>query len=93
MARLAADRMLVVSPAHALAGREEISLVELEDETFACYKEGSGIHAALTEACEDERFEPRISFECGMLRSLTAAGLGWRWFRAPLPSYPGRRWR
>jgi DNA-binding transcriptional LysR family regulator len=76
-----------------LAGREEISLVELQDETFVCYEEGSGIHAALTKACEDEGFEPRISFECGTLRSLTAAGPGMAVVPRLLPSYPGRRWR
>jgi DNA-binding transcriptional LysR family regulator len=69
--------VLVVSPEHALAGRnKEVRLKELKDETFVSYKEGSGIRAALVKACRDEGFEPRISFECGTPRSLAAAGLG-----------------
>lgn len=67
---------LVASPEHALAGREEVALADLRDETFVCYKEGSGIRAVLVESCRQEGFEPRIPFECGTLRALAAAGLG-----------------
>ena len=70
------DLLLVASPEHALAGRAEVSVEELKDETFVCYKKGSGIRAALVQACEDAGFEPRVSFECGTLRGLAAAGLG-----------------
>ena len=70
------ELVLVVSPGHALAERGRVWLSELEDETFVCYKEGSGIRVALIEACEAEGFEPRVSFECGTLRALASAGLG-----------------
>jgi DNA-binding transcriptional LysR family regulator len=70
------DLVLVSSPEHALAGRGEVALEELKDETFVCYKEGSGIRAVLVEACRAQGFEPRVSFECGTLRALAAAGLG-----------------
>lgn len=70
------DLVLVLSAGHRLAGRREVSLGELRDEPFVCYKEGSGIRAALLEACRSEGFEPRIAFECGTLRGLAAAGLG-----------------
>jgi len=70
------DLVLVSSPDHELAKREEVPLADLKDETFVCYKEGSGIRATLMEACEAQGFEPRVSFECGTLRPLAAAGLG-----------------
>jgi DNA-binding transcriptional LysR family regulator len=70
------DLVLIMSPDHALAGRAEVPLADLEDETFVCYKEGSGIRASLVRACETQGFEPRVSFECGTLRALAAAGLG-----------------
>ena len=70
------DLVLVVSAGHALAGRREVSLGELKDEPFVCYKEGSGIRATLEEACRSEGFEPRVAFECGTLRALVAVGLG-----------------
>lgn len=68
--------LLVASREHVSVDRDEVSREELKDETFVCYKEGSGIRAVVLEACEDAGFEPRVSFECGTLRSLTAAGLG-----------------
>lgn len=70
------ELVLVSSPDHALAGRGEVPLADLKDETFVCYKEGSGIRASLVQACKAEGFEPRIAFECGTLRALAAAGLG-----------------
>lgn len=85
------DLVLVMSVGHALAGREEVSLAWLRDETFVCYKEGSGIRAALMEACRIEGFEPRISFECGTLRSLAAAGLGVAVVPRSMAEWPGAR--
>lgn len=70
------ELVLATSTDHALSQHGEVALGELSDETFVCYKEGSGIRAALVEACKAEGFEPRIAFECSTLRGLAAAGLG-----------------
>ena len=70
------DLVLVSSLENTVSGRAEVSLADLGDETFVCYKEGSGIRSVLVSACRAVGFEPRISFECGTLRALAAAGLG-----------------
>ena len=85
------DLVLMMSPGHPLAVCEEVSLADLKDEIFVCYKEGSGIRAALMEACKVEGFEPRIPFECGTLRSLAAAGLGVAVVPRSMAECPGTR--
>lgn len=85
------DLVLILSPEHALAGREEVPLADLEDETFVCYKEGSGIRSVLAEACGAEGFEPRVSFESGTLRALAAAGLGVAVVPRSMAECPGPR--
>lgn len=90
---LEADRLIAVVPAgNALALRERIALAELADEPFVSYsyEESTGLHYAVSSACQAAGFIPRVVQESTQIQatiSLVAAGLG----VALVPSLHGRR--
>lgn len=70
------ELVLAVTEGHRLADRNRISLGELKEETFICFKEGSWVRAVLLATCAEKGFKPRILYECARPRTLVAAGLG-----------------
>ncbi|GAA2325054.1 LysR substrate-binding domain-containing protein [Nonomuraea roseoviolacea subsp. roseoviolacea] len=68
-----------VSRDHELAGRPGIGLAELEGRALLCLPPGTGLRAALEEACAAAGFRPRVSLEASeppVLARLAARGLG-----------------
>ncbi|WP_436771400.1 LysR family transcriptional regulator, partial [Yinghuangia sp. YIM S09857] len=68
-----------VPPDHALAKRRTMPLRALRDVALVCLSRGSGIRAALEQACADAGFTPRVAFEAGdphVVAELAAQGLG-----------------
>jgi LysR family transcriptional activator of glutamate synthase operon len=78
--RLVEEELLVVLPAdHRLAGRAKLRLVELADETFVSFLEGTRLRELLVTAARDVGFEPHIAFESDQvrrIRDMVAHGLG-----------------
>jgi LysR family transcriptional activator of glutamate synthase operon len=70
---------LVVGPAHPLAGRRRVRLVDVAEDPFVAMKPEYGLRAVTDELCARAGFTPRLAFEgddIGTLRGLVAAGLG-----------------
>lgn len=54
---------LIVHPEHPLANREEVSLIELRDESFIIFQEGFTLYDRIREICLNAGFHPKISYE------------------------------
>jgi DNA-binding transcriptional LysR family regulator len=68
-----------VAAADPLAARTTISVRALARHPLICIPEGSGLRAALDEACRAAGVRPRVAFEAGdptTLAQLAAHGLG-----------------
>ncbi|WP_207755989.1 LysR substrate-binding domain-containing protein [Nonomuraea cypriaca] len=64
---------------HALAGQRSIIVPELKGRSLICLPMGTGLRAALEEACAGAGFAPRVAFEASephVLGHLAARGLG-----------------
>jgi DNA-binding transcriptional LysR family regulator len=76
------DWLVAAVPAdHPLATRERVALAELAEMPFVSYaqKESTGLHFAVTAACQAAGFLPRVVHETAQIQatvSLVAAGLG-----------------
>ncbi|AEI43692.1 LysR family transcriptional regulator [Paenibacillus mucilaginosus] len=57
------DLHLVAHAGHPLAGREAVTLKELEDEPFIMFREDFTLHHLIKDRCRAAGFEPRIVFE------------------------------
>ena len=76
---LTEELVLVVTPDHALAHRQNVAVEELRDEPFILFKPGSGLRHTIMQRSLAAGFTPRMLFESGELgtvRSLVAEGLG-----------------
>ena len=76
---LTEELVAVLPPAHRLARRRRVRLVELADEPFISFREGARLRELLVSAAETKGFEPRIAFESNEsrnIRSLVSRGLG-----------------
>ncbi|WP_433513131.1 LysR family transcriptional regulator [Nonomuraea sp. CA-143628] len=68
-----------VGAAHDSAGAPAITLRELADRALICLPRGTGLRAALDEACAAAGFTPHVAFEASepyVLGQLAAKGLG-----------------
>ncbi len=73
------DLVLAVHPGHPLAGRARLALVDLPDEPFILFREGSGLRATTERALATAGLAPRArleSTELSRVRALVARGLG-----------------
>ena len=64
---------------HPLARRSTISLAELAEQSLVSLQRGTGLRAALDQACAAASLKPRIAFEAGdplAIANLAARGLG-----------------
>ncbi|MDP3071157.1 MAG: LysR family transcriptional regulator [Opitutaceae bacterium] len=76
---LAEPLLLVVAKSHAIAGRTEISVNDLKDETFVSLGDSSSLAAQIRAFFGDQKFQPRISHRCAQvatLKQFVASGLG-----------------
>jgi LysR family transcriptional activator of glutamate synthase operon len=80
LARLQTEPVvLVVGPAHRLAGRASVELEELREETFVSFRAGATVRKMLLLATRRAGFAPRIGFSTpnmGTVRAFVSAGLG-----------------
>jgi len=73
------ELVVVVPPAHRLAGRESVAFAELTDESFLLYPRGYGMRDTTLAACQQAGFTPRIVLDGGemdMVLRLAETGLG-----------------
>lgn len=73
------DLMVVVPPAHALAGRRSVTLAQLRNEPFVLVSHGSGLTQTILGGTAGVGFRPAVAVEApdvAVVRSLVAAGLG-----------------
>jgi DNA-binding transcriptional LysR family regulator len=76
-----ADEALVaaVGPEDPLRSRRSVAVAALRDRSLICLPRGTGVRAALDQACAAAGFEPRIAFEASALplvAQLAGRGLG-----------------
>jgi LysR family transcriptional regulator, hydrogen peroxide-inducible genes activator len=71
--------LLVVGKRHPIAGRAEISIADLAEETFISMGDSSSLAAQIRIFFGDQKFQPRIGFRCAQvatLKQFIAMGLG-----------------
>jgi LysR family transcriptional regulator, transcription activator of glutamate synthase operon len=71
--------LLSVPPGHRLAGRTEVSLVQVAEDDFVMLRPSWGLRRLTNEICSAAGFTPRVAFEghdLQVVRGLVAAGLG-----------------
>lgn len=71
--------LLVVGKNHPIAGRTEISINDLADETFISLGDSSALAAQVRSFFGDQKFQPRIGFRCAQvatLKQFVGKGLG-----------------
>nr|WP_240546303.1 LysR family transcriptional regulator [Paenibacillus artemisiicola] len=71
--------LLVVSPAHRLAGRDAVRLAELSEDRFLLFHEDFVLHDRIIDACEREGFLPQAvykSTQWDLISELAAVDLG-----------------
>jgi len=71
--------VLIVGPAHRLAGRSSVKLDELRGETFIGFRPGATVRKMVALAMKRRGFAPTIGFttaNMGTVRSFVSAGLG-----------------
>lgn len=78
--KLASQELLLVVPsAHRLAHRRTVSLSEVRNEQFVCFKDGHAFRGLVDRIFRAAGFSPSISLECddgSYLMGFVAAGLG-----------------
>jgi DNA-binding transcriptional LysR family regulator len=70
---------LVVNIKHPLAGRSQVTLQELHNESFILFRQGFALHDRVREACIRKGFEPKISYEStqwDLISEMVIANLG-----------------
>lgn len=70
---------LVVSKHHRLAHHSNISIKQLEEEEFICFKQGYGLRYVFDKMCSEVNLQPRITFEgeeATTVAGFVAEGLG-----------------
>lgn len=71
--------MLLVHPTHALAGRDSVSLTELENELFVLFREDFALHDRIITECVKLGFQPHVVYESSqwdLISGMVAANLG-----------------
>ena len=70
---------LIVPTNHRYANRNSVTLNEIKDEAFICFKKGHALRDTFNRIFESAGFNPKISFECddgSYLIGFVTAGLG-----------------
>lgn len=74
------ENIVALLPAdHPLAGQDSLRLQQLQQDSFVLFPNGFVLRDIVTEACQQVRFQPKISFEgedIDAIKGLVAAGLG-----------------
>ena len=73
------ELVVVLPPAHALAGRSVVRMADLAGEEFISYREGARLRELLESAGRSVGFSPRVTLESnesGRIRRLVRRGLG-----------------
>jgi DNA-binding transcriptional LysR family regulator len=71
--------MLLVHPTHGLAGKENVSLSELEGEPFVLFREDFAMHDVIIMECVRLGFQPHVVYESSqwdLISGMVAANLG-----------------
>ena len=71
--------VVLVPPAHRLAGRASLALEELQGERFITYREGASLRRIVLDAARAAGYDPQIAFETNNIsraRAMAARGLG-----------------
>jgi DNA-binding transcriptional LysR family regulator len=71
--------MLLVHPTHSLAGKENVSLSELEGEPFVLFREDFAMHDRIIMECVRLGFQPHVVYESSqwdLISGMVAANLG-----------------
>lgn len=71
--------MLLVHPTHAFAGRDSVSLSELENELFVLFREDFALHDRIITECVRLGFQPHVVYESSqwdLISGMVAANLG-----------------
>jgi LysR family transcriptional regulator, hydrogen peroxide-inducible genes activator len=71
--------LLVVGKGHPIATRTEISIKDLEHETFVSMGDSSALAAQIREFFGDQKFQPKIGYRCAQVATLklfVSKGLG-----------------
>lgn len=78
--QLVSEELVVLLPRdHALAGRDEVRMVDLAHEQFISFRQGARLRELLFSAGRDAQFEPRVTLESNetsRIRTLVSRGLG-----------------
>jgi LysR family transcriptional activator of glutamate synthase operon len=73
------ELMVLLPPAHKLAGRRKLRMAELQEEEFISYREGARLRELLTAAGRHAGFVPRIKLESNeseRIRRMVGRGMG-----------------
>ncbi|MBP1994560.1 LysR family transcriptional regulator [Paenibacillus eucommiae] len=73
------ELMLVLNAKHPLAESSQISLLDLQKESFILFRKGFALHDRVREACVRNGFEPNVTYEStqwDMISEMVAADLG-----------------
>lgn len=57
------ELMLVVNPEHTLARKNQVSLLDLTEESFILFRKGFALHDRVREACIRSGYEPTVAYE------------------------------
>ncbi|MFE5322415.1 cidABC operon transcriptional activator CidR [Paenibacillus sp. NPDC056579] len=71
--------MLVVHPAHRLAGHKTASLIDLRDDSFLLFHEEFALHDRILDECEKLGFQPNVVYKSSQwdfISEMVAANLG-----------------
>jgi DNA-binding transcriptional LysR family regulator len=73
------ELVVLLPPAHELAGRRELRIVDLEGEEFISFREGARLRELLFSAARTAGFQPRVRLESNesqRIRRLVSRGMG-----------------
>jgi LysR family transcriptional regulator, transcription activator of glutamate synthase operon len=80
LAQLVSEELVVLlPPAHALAGRGKLRIADLADEEFISFREGARLRELLFSAARTAEFQPRVRLESNeseRIRRLVSRGMG-----------------
>lgn len=60
---LTEELFLIVPAEHRLAGKKEINLIDVSEEPFILFKQGTALHELIADLCSEAGFQPKKVFE------------------------------
>ena len=73
------ELVVLLPPAHPLAGRRKLRMADLQDEEFISFRAGARLRELLFSAARTAGFQPRVTLESnesGRIRRLVSRGMG-----------------